>query len=140
MKECDNVAHHINDFESTFDQMCAQQMNIDDKMKAIFLLFSLPSSWDTFARRLAILHPMVLLCTIVSLELFLQRKLDARLWVACIMAKIIMCKKKANNAEVTLDSVILTKMARIVMLNLVANQSLVVRRIFSSTFVMSMVI
>ena len=53
MKENGSVAHHINDFESTFAQMHAQRMNLDDELKAIFLLCSLPTSWDMF-------------CTIVS--------------------------------------------------------------------------
>ena len=48
MKENGSVAHHINDFESTFAQMRAQRMNLDDELKAIFLLCSLPASWDTF--------------------------------------------------------------------------------------------
>ena len=50
MKENGSVAHHINDFELTFSQMCAQRMNLDDELKAIFLLFSLPASWDMFCR------------------------------------------------------------------------------------------
>ena len=48
MKEGGIVACHINDFESTFAQMRAQRMNLDDEMKAIFLVCSLPASWDTF--------------------------------------------------------------------------------------------
>ena len=48
IKENGSVAHHINDFESTFAQMRAQRMNLDDELKAIFLLCSLPASWDTF--------------------------------------------------------------------------------------------
>ena len=48
MKENGSVAHHINDFESTFTQMHAQHMNLDDELKAIFLLCSLPASWDMF--------------------------------------------------------------------------------------------
>ena len=48
MKENGSVAHHINDFESTFAQRRAQRMNLDDELKAIFLLCSLPASWDTF--------------------------------------------------------------------------------------------
>ena len=48
MKENGSVAHHINDFESTFAQMRAQRMNLDDELKAIFFLCSLPASWDTF--------------------------------------------------------------------------------------------
>ena len=63
MKENGSVAHHINDFESTFAQIHAQRMNLDDELKAIFLLCSLPASWDT----------------VTSLELFSLKNQDARL-------------------------------------------------------------
>ena len=53
MKESANVASHINEFDSLFAQICAHQLNIDDEMKAIHLLCSLPPSWGTF-------------CTVVS--------------------------------------------------------------------------
>ncbi|MCO5600607.1 hypothetical protein L7F22_054722 [Adiantum nelumboides] len=48
MKKSASVASHINDFDSLFAQIHAQQINIDDEMKAIFLLRSLPPSWDIF--------------------------------------------------------------------------------------------
>ncbi|MCO5578880.1 hypothetical protein L7F22_032727 [Adiantum nelumboides] len=48
MKESASVASHINDFDSLFPQICAQRINIDDEMKAIFLLCSLPPSWNIF--------------------------------------------------------------------------------------------
>ncbi|MCO5555218.1 hypothetical protein L7F22_008762 [Adiantum nelumboides] len=48
MKESASVASHINDFDSLFAQIHAQQINIDDELKAIFLLCSLPPSWDIF--------------------------------------------------------------------------------------------
>ncbi|MCO5563990.1 hypothetical protein L7F22_017645 [Adiantum nelumboides] len=48
MKESASVASHINDFDSLFAQIRAQRINIDDEMKAIFLLCSLPPSWDIF--------------------------------------------------------------------------------------------
>ncbi|MCO5553053.1 hypothetical protein L7F22_006574 [Adiantum nelumboides] len=48
MQESAIVASHINDFDSLFVQIRAQCMNMDDEMKAIFLLFSLPPSWDIF--------------------------------------------------------------------------------------------
>ncbi|MCO5549426.1 hypothetical protein L7F22_002897 [Adiantum nelumboides] len=53
MKESASVASHINEFDFLFAQIHAQQINIDDEMKAIFLLCSLPPSWD-------------ILCTVVS--------------------------------------------------------------------------
>ena len=48
IKESTNVASHVNEFDSLFAQICAQQLNIDDEMKAIHLLCSLPPLWDTF--------------------------------------------------------------------------------------------
>ena len=48
VKESVNVVSHINDFDSLFAQIRAQRINIDDEMKAIFLLCSLPPSWDIF--------------------------------------------------------------------------------------------
>ncbi|MCO5608136.1 hypothetical protein L7F22_062342 [Adiantum nelumboides] len=48
MKESASVASHINDFDSLFAQIHVQQINIDDEMKAIFLVCSLPPSWDIF--------------------------------------------------------------------------------------------
>ncbi|MCO5560593.1 hypothetical protein L7F22_014208 [Adiantum nelumboides] len=48
MKESASVASHINDFDSLFAQIRAQRINIDDEMKAIFLLCLLPPSWDIF--------------------------------------------------------------------------------------------
>ena len=48
MKESTSVASHLNKFDSFFAQICAQKMQIDDKMKAIHLLCLLRISWDTF--------------------------------------------------------------------------------------------
>ncbi|MCO5591956.1 hypothetical protein L7F22_045949 [Adiantum nelumboides] len=48
MKESASVASHINDFESLFAQIHTQRINIDDEMKAIFLVCLLPPSWNIF--------------------------------------------------------------------------------------------
>ena len=48
MKESSRVTAHLNEFDNLFAQICAQRMQIDDEMKAIHLLCSLPPSWDTF--------------------------------------------------------------------------------------------
>ncbi|MCO5598406.1 hypothetical protein L7F22_052501 [Adiantum nelumboides] len=47
-EESASVATHINDFDYLFAQICVQRINIDDEMKAIFLLCLLPPSWDIF--------------------------------------------------------------------------------------------
>ena len=38
---------YLNEFNIILSQVQAQKLNFDAKMKAIFLLCSLPSSWDT---------------------------------------------------------------------------------------------
>ena len=47
MKESSGVTAHLNEFDNVFAQICAQRMQIDDEMKAIHLLCSLPPSWNT---------------------------------------------------------------------------------------------
>ncbi|MCO5548954.1 hypothetical protein L7F22_002418 [Adiantum nelumboides] len=54
MKESASVASHINDFDSLFAQIRAQRINIDDEMKAIFLLCSLHPLGISFALLLVI--------------------------------------------------------------------------------------
>ena len=48
MKESGSIASRLNEFNIIFGQLQAQKLNFDAEMKAIFLLCSLPSSWDTF--------------------------------------------------------------------------------------------
>ncbi|MCO5574796.1 hypothetical protein L7F22_028588 [Adiantum nelumboides] len=48
MKEGNSVSAHLNEFNNVFLQLTSKGLNFDDEMKAIFLLCSLPSSWDTF--------------------------------------------------------------------------------------------
>lgn len=50
MKEGGSIASHLNEFNIIFSKLQAQKLNFDAKMKPIFLLCSLPSSWDTFRR------------------------------------------------------------------------------------------
>ena len=53
MKETDRVAPHLNDFDALWSQLQAQKMTMDNELKCVFLLCTLPSSWNTF-------------CTVVS--------------------------------------------------------------------------
>ena len=48
IKEGGSIASHLNEFNIIFSQLQAQKLNFDAEMKSIFLLCSLPSSWDTF--------------------------------------------------------------------------------------------
>ncbi|MCO5598415.1 hypothetical protein L7F22_052510 [Adiantum nelumboides] len=44
MKEGNSVSSHLNEFNNVFSQLTSKGLNIDDEMKAIFLLCSLPLS------------------------------------------------------------------------------------------------
>jgi len=48
MKEGGSFASHLNEFNTIFSQLQAQKLNFDAEMRAIFLLCSLPQSWDVF--------------------------------------------------------------------------------------------
>ncbi|MCO5594106.1 hypothetical protein L7F22_048127 [Adiantum nelumboides] len=48
MKEGSSVSSHLNEFNALYSQLTLKGLNFDDEMKAIFLLCSLPTSWDTF--------------------------------------------------------------------------------------------
>ncbi|MCO5577239.1 hypothetical protein L7F22_031066 [Adiantum nelumboides] len=48
MKEGSSVSSHLNEFNALYSQLTSKGLNFDDEMKAIFLLCSLPTSWDTF--------------------------------------------------------------------------------------------
>ena len=48
MKEGRSITSHPNEFNIIFSQLQAHKLNFDMEMKAIFILCSLPSSWDTF--------------------------------------------------------------------------------------------
>ncbi|MCO5606244.1 hypothetical protein L7F22_060431 [Adiantum nelumboides] len=48
MKEGSIVSSHLNEFNALYSQLTSKGLNFNDEMKAIFLLCSLPASWDTF--------------------------------------------------------------------------------------------
>ncbi|MCO5562514.1 hypothetical protein L7F22_016141 [Adiantum nelumboides] len=49
MKEGSNVSSHLNELNALYlQQLTSKGLIFYDKMKAIFLLCSLPASWDTF--------------------------------------------------------------------------------------------
>ncbi|MCO5597333.1 hypothetical protein L7F22_051409 [Adiantum nelumboides] len=49
MKEGSTISGHLNEFNSLFSQLTSQGFSeFDDELKSIFLLCSLPSSWDIF--------------------------------------------------------------------------------------------
>ena len=48
MKESDSVQAHLNEYESVSSQISSQGTEIKDELRAIILMSSLPSSWETF--------------------------------------------------------------------------------------------
>ena len=96
MKESASVASHINDFDSLFFQIRAQRINIDDEMKAIFLLCSLPPSWDIFCTSVSNSAPNGTLVyndvtSSLLLEEMRQKTMGSSHRVARIMAKLMLC-------------------------------------------------
>ena len=48
MKDGTSMSNHLNEFNSVFDQVSGQGIELNDSLKALFLLITLPDSWDTF--------------------------------------------------------------------------------------------
>jgi hypothetical protein len=48
IKESDSITAHLNDYEGIISQLSTQGMTIDDKLKALLLMSSLPLAWETF--------------------------------------------------------------------------------------------
>ncbi|MCO5558517.1 hypothetical protein L7F22_012102 [Adiantum nelumboides] len=48
MKEEGTISTHINEFNIIFTQLTTQGLVFDEEIKCIFLLCTLPLSWDTF--------------------------------------------------------------------------------------------
>jgi hypothetical protein len=48
MKESDSITAHLNDYEGIISQLSAQGMTIDDELKALLLMSTVPPSWETF--------------------------------------------------------------------------------------------
>jgi hypothetical protein len=48
MKESDSITAHLNDYEGVISQLSAQGMTINDELKALLLMSTLPPSWETF--------------------------------------------------------------------------------------------
>jgi hypothetical protein len=48
MKESNSITAHLNEYEGIISQLSAQGMTIDDELKVLLLMSSLPPSWETF--------------------------------------------------------------------------------------------
>lgn len=58
MKEGTAMSNHLNEFNTIFSQLSAQEIVFSDLVKAMFLLITLPNSWETF--RIALSNSVVL--------------------------------------------------------------------------------
>ena len=48
MKEGASMSDHLNEFNTIFSQLSAPEVVFQDSVKALFLLITLPESWETF--------------------------------------------------------------------------------------------
>ena len=48
MKDGVSMSSHLNEFNLVIDQLSGQGIQLNDSLKALFLLITLPDSWDTF--------------------------------------------------------------------------------------------
>jgi hypothetical protein len=48
MKESDSIMARLNEYEGIISQLSTQGMTIDDELKALLLMSTLPASWETF--------------------------------------------------------------------------------------------
>ncbi|RYA56955.1 hypothetical protein DD599_25905, partial [Enterobacter cloacae complex sp. CH23B] len=53
MKEGTPMSNHLNEFNTIYSQLSAQGVKFDEPVTAIFLLITLPESWDTFRTALS---------------------------------------------------------------------------------------
>lgn len=47
-KEGTSISDHLNEFQGLLDQMSGMGIKFDDELLGLFLLLSLPESWETF--------------------------------------------------------------------------------------------
>ncbi|MCO5603985.1 hypothetical protein L7F22_058142 [Adiantum nelumboides] len=60
MKEGTNVTTHLNYFNVIFTQLVSQGLDFGEEVKCIFMLCSLPPSWDTFCTAISNSAPEIL--------------------------------------------------------------------------------
>ena len=48
MKEGTSISSHLNELNSIYGKLVAQEVEFKESMKVLFLLITLPDSWDTF--------------------------------------------------------------------------------------------
>ena len=76
MKDGTSMSNHLSEFNSVFDQVTRQGIELNDSLKALFLLITLLDSWDTF-------------CTTVSTK-------TATDGLSCIVVEASLLAKEVN--------------------------------------------
>ncbi|MCO5570157.1 hypothetical protein L7F22_053226 [Adiantum nelumboides] len=56
-KETTPMSTHLNEFKTILSQLQAQEVEFQDSIKALFLLVTLPDSWETFRTAISNLTP-----------------------------------------------------------------------------------
>ena len=74
MKEGTAMSSHLNDFNTIFSQLSAQDVEFQDSVKALFLLITLPESWDIFAQQSVTRHQLVVLHPRMWRAIYSQRR------------------------------------------------------------------
>ncbi|MCO5614480.1 hypothetical protein L7F22_068763 [Adiantum nelumboides] len=57
MKEGTPMSNHLNEFNTIYNQLSVQGVKFDEPVRAMFLLITLPKSWDTFHTALSNFAP-----------------------------------------------------------------------------------
>ena len=57
MKEGTSMSNHLNDFNTIYRNLVGQEVEFSNSVKALFLLITLPDSWDTFWTAISISAP-----------------------------------------------------------------------------------
>ncbi|MCO5584057.1 hypothetical protein L7F22_037979 [Adiantum nelumboides] len=58
MKEGTPMSNHLNEFNTIYSQLSTQGVKFDEPVRAMFLLITLPKSWDTFCTALSNSAPL----------------------------------------------------------------------------------
>ena len=75
MKEGASMSGHLNEFNTIFSQLSAQEVVFQDSVKALFLLITLLESWETFYTTISNSTPVEqVLLQLMSRVVFLQKK------------------------------------------------------------------
>ena len=72
MKESDSVQAHLNEYKSLSSQISSQGTTIEDELRAMLLMSSLPSSWGTFVTTVCNASTIVVKYAEVTSEILIE--------------------------------------------------------------------